>query len=228
MCGRYTVRSILPVVELFGVPPLPEFPPRFNVAPTQDVPVVRSLRTDGEQVARRMDLLHWGLVPSWADDPSIGNRMINARAETACDKPAFRTAMSRRRCLVPADGFYEWKKLEKGKRPYLFRMKGDRPFAFAGLWETWRRGDVRIDSFTILTTAANDVVAPVHDRMPVIIPPSEFARWLDPSIKSDAITDLLKPYPASEMETIPVTRHVNSPANDDPRCCECDLSEPAE
>jgi putative SOS response-associated peptidase YedK len=222
MCGRYTVRSVLPVVELFGVSPPPDLLPRYNVAPTQDVPVVRALppAEEGSAPVRRMDLLHWGLVPSWAQDPSIGNRMINARAETAGLKPAFRTALDRRRCLVAADGFYEWKKLERGKQPYLFRMKDDRPFGFAGVWEAWRRGDERLESFTILTTSANDLVAPVHDRMPVIIAPADHGRWLDPDARADAVEDLLRPYPAEAMEAIPVSTHVNKPSHDDPKCTE--------
>ena len=236
MCGRYTIRLLQPVVDMFGVPLPDDFPPRFNVAPTEDVPVVRA----GDEESRRqfrLDLMHWGLVPSWADDPSVGNRMINARAETAATKPAFRDAMKRRRCLIPADGFYEWKKLgdsdphsdpaAKGKRkaavrkqPYLFRMKGDKPFAFAGLWDTWRRDGEKLESFTILTTSPNDLVGQVHDRMPVIVAPEDYARWLDPKCNATDVQDLLRAYPAEAMEAIPVGRHVNSPANDDPRCVE--------
>ena len=261
MCGRYTIRSLQPVVDLFGLPFPPEFPPRYNVAPTEDVPVIRAARSEdgapeaGAAAGRRLDLLHWGLVPSWAEDPSIGNRMINARAETAAERPAFRKAMQQRRCLVPADGFYEWKKLEgaatpaaggeagpgagtsagagaarprgakaKGsrKQPYLFRMKGDRPFAFAGLWETWWRDGEKLESFTILTTSPNELVAPVHDRMPVIVSPADYDRWLDPRRAAADVQDLLRPYPAAEMEAVPVSPRVNNPSNDDPRCAEQD------
>jgi putative SOS response-associated peptidase YedK len=222
MCGRYTVRSIQPVSELFGIALPPEFQPRFNIAPTQDVPVVRSASAPAAPNAKRADLLRWGLIPSWAPDPSIGNRMINARAETAAAKPAFRDAMRRRRCLVPADGFYEWQKLEgaKRKQPHLIRMKGDRPFAFAGLWDTWFHGADRIESFTILTTSPNEVIRSIHDRMPVIIAPADFDRWLDPKVDADGVADLLRPCAPDEMEATPVGTQVNNPKLDDPSCAE--------
>jgi putative SOS response-associated peptidase YedK len=185
MCGRYTIRALQPIVDMFGLALPDDFPSRCNIAPTQDVPIIRAAQGDSSD-ARRLDLLRWGLVPSWAKDPSVGNRLINARAETAVTKPAFRDAMRRRRCLVPADGFYEWKKLDapagapasKGKKaarkqPYLFRMKGDKPFAFAGLWDTWQRDGEELESFTILTTSPNALVAAVHDRMPVIVAPED-------------------------------------------------------
>jgi putative SOS response-associated peptidase YedK len=148
--------------------------------------------------------------------------MINARAETAAERPAFREAMKRRRCLVPADGFYERQATpgSKRKQPHLIRMKDDRPFAFAGLWDSWRRGDDTLESFTILTTAPNELVAPIHDRMPVIVAPADFDRWLDPSIPADGVTDLLRPYPAAQMQASPVGTHVNNPSNDDPACAE--------
>src|SRR4051812_15786822 len=182
MCGRYTVRSIQPVAELFGISLPPQFQPRYNVAPTQDVLVVRSASKEQTTASRRGDLLRWGLVSSWADDPSVGNRMINARAETAATRPAFRDAMKRRRCLIPADGFYEWQGRadNKRKQPHLIRMKDDRPFGFAGLWDTWRRGDEPLETFTILTTSPNELVANIHNRMPVIVAPQDFDRWLDP------------------------------------------------
>jgi putative SOS response-associated peptidase YedK len=222
MCGRYTVRSIQPVAELFGISLPPEFQPRYNVAPTQDVLVVRSASDGSATAARRGDLLRWGLVPSWADDPSVGNRMINARAETAATRPAFRDAMKRRRCLVPADGFYEWQKQEGGRRkqPHLIRMADDRPFGFAGLWDAWRRGDDPLETFTILTTSPNELVAPIHDRMPVIVAPQDFDRWLDPKVDAAGVADLLKPYPAEAMRAGPVGLAVNNPKNDDPSCAE--------
>jgi putative SOS response-associated peptidase YedK len=222
MCGRYTVRSIQPVAELFGISLPPEFQPRYNVAPTQDVLVVRSASKEQTTAARRGDLLRWGLVPSWADDPSVGNRMINARAETAATRPAFRDAMKRRRCLVPADGFYEWQVREDSKRkqPHLIRMKDDRPFGFAGLWDTWRRGDEPLETFTILTTSPNELVANIHNRMPVIVAPEEFERWLDPNVDATGVADLLKPYPADQMRAGPVGLGVNNPKNDDPSCAE--------
>ena len=212
MCGRYTVRGILPVAELFGISLPPAFQqPRYNIAPTQDVLVVRTAR-DGAGAGRRGDLMRWGLVPSWAPDRSVGNRMINARAETAAAKPAFRDAMKRRRCLVPADGFYEWKAApgSRRKQPHLIKMKGDRPFGFAGLWDTWWRGDEKLESFTILTTTPNEIVAPVHDRMPVIVPPEHFDRWLDPAVGAAGVGDLLRPYPAGEMESVPAGNEVNT------------------
>src|SRR3954467_4753406 len=218
MCGRYTVRSIQPIAELFGIALPPEFQPRFNIAPTQDVPVVRAAEGGG----RRADLLHWGLVPGWAADPSVGNRMINARAETAAERPAFREAMRQRRCLAPADGFYEWKVSpgEKRKQPHLIRMKGDRPFALGGLWEHWDRDGHDLNSFTILTTSPNELVADIHDRMPVIVAPADFDRWLDPAVTADGVKDLLRPYPASEMRSGPVSTRVNNARVDDATCAE--------
>ena len=226
MCGRYTVRSIQPISELFGISLPPEFQPRYNIAPTQDVLVVRSAAPAAEgkapAAARRGDLLRWGLVPSWAPDPSVGNRMINARAETAAQRPAFRDAMRRRRCLVPADGFYEWQKLEgeKRKQPHLIQMKGQRPFAFGGLWDTWFAGGDRLESFTILTTSPNELVSPIHDRMPVIVAPEDYDRWLDTRVDAAGVADLLRPYPAEQMEAQPVGTQVNNPRNDDPSCAE--------
>jgi putative SOS response-associated peptidase YedK len=222
MCGRYTVRSIQPVAELFGIALPPEFQPRYNVAPTQDVLVVRAASNEQATAARRGDLMRWGLVPSWAEDASIGNRMINARAETAATRPAFRDAMKRRRCLIPADGFYEWQVREDSKRkqPHLIRMKDGRPFGFAGLWDTWRRGGEPLETFTILTTSPNELVANIHNRMPVIVAPGDFDRWLDPKIDAAGVSDLLRPYPAEEMDAGPVGLGVNNPKNDDPSCAE--------
>jgi putative SOS response-associated peptidase YedK len=225
MCGRYTIRSLPPIEQLFHVqfPPEMHFAPRFNVAPTQEVPVVWVSRKD-ERTERRGGLMRWGLIPSWAKDASIGNRMINARAESVTQKPAFRNAFARRRCLVPADGFYEWKKLDaKTKQPYFIHLADDRPFAFGGMWEYWRDeeagpDDQGIRSFTILTTEANEMVAGLHDRMPVIIAPEDFERWLDPSVPPEKVKDLLRPYPAEEMDLYPISRKVNSPKNDDPDC----------
>jgi putative SOS response-associated peptidase YedK len=206
-------------MDMFGLSLPDDFPPRYNVAPTEDVPVVRAAPT-----GRRLDLLHWGLVPRWAQDPSIGNRMINARAETAAEKPAFRDALRRRRCLIPADGFYEWKKVEgaKRKQPYLFRMKGDRPFAFAGVWESWRREGEALESFTILTTGPNELLAGVHDRMPVIVAPADYDRWLDPARNATDVQDLLRAYPAGEMEAVRVSTRVNNAGFDDPSCAEAE------
>ena len=171
---------------------------------------------------RQLVFLHWGLVPSWADDPAIGNRMINARAETAADKPSFRTALRRRRCLVLADGFYEWQTVGKRRQPMFIHMRDDRPFAFAGLWESWEGADhSSLDSCTILTTAANELVRPIHDRMPVIVGPEDYGRWLDPAVQTtEPILPLLRSYASESMEAYAVGTRVNSPARDDERCVE--------
>ena len=214
MCGRYTLT--VPVDRLAAELGLDEvradLSPNFNVAPTQSVAAVVA-----EGGKRRLELLRWGLVPSWADDPEIGSRMINARSETAPDKPSFRSAIRRRRCLIPADGFYEWKREEGVKQPFYIRMKGGRPFAFAGLWESWH-DEVR--SCAILTTSANALVGDVHERMPVILPREDYEVWLDPEAEREELVSLLRPYPGEDLETFPVSRFVNSPRNNDERCVE--------
>ena len=188
--------------------------PSYNVAPTQEVAAI--LEEDGK---RRLELLRWGLVPSWADDPEIGARMINARSETAPQKPSFRRAFRSKRCLIPADGFYEWKREPGGKQPYYFRMEDGRPFAFAGLWERWEKGGALL-SCAILTTRANSVLEGIHDRMPVILPPGSYDAWLDPDADKEQLIDLMSPYPGDDLETYPVSRYVNSPRNNDERCIE--------
>ena len=170
MCGRYTLKTpVEKLAEEFGFDDSSvELPPNYNVAPTQGVAAV--LEEDGR---RRLEVLRWGLIPPWADDPQIGSRMINARAETAPEKPSFRRAFRERRCLIPADGFYEWKRMNGGKQPYYIHMKEGRPFAFAGLWESWKEaGGPEIRSCTILTTKPNALAGEIHDRMPVILPPA--------------------------------------------------------
>jgi putative SOS response-associated peptidase YedK len=190
--------------------------PRFNVAPTQNVAVVR---LDSKQQGRELPHLRWGLIPSWADDPSIGSRMINARAETVAEKPAFRHAFKAKRCLVVADGFYEWQRMDGRKQPYFIHLKDDRPFAFAGLWERWTKGDELIESCTIITTGANELMQPIHDRMPVVIPKSAYDIWLDPTIKDpERLQPLLAPYPSDEMVAYTVSTLVNSPKNDVEAC----------
>ena len=162
-----------------------------------------------------------GPHPPWADDPQIGWRMINARAETASEKPSFRRAFRERRCLIPADGFYEWKRTNGSKLPYYIHMKEGRPFTFAGLWESWNDdGEPTIRSCTILTTGPNALIEGIRDRMPVILPADTYDVWLDPASERDELTALLAPYPEDEMESYPVSRFVNSPANNDPRCVE--------
>jgi len=218
MCGRYTLRTpVETLAEEFGISdPLPEIPTRYNIAPTQEVAAV--LEEDEE---RKLEMLRWGLIPSWADDPAVGNRMINARSETAAEKPSFRTAFRKRRCLILADGFYEWQKTNGGKQPYYIRMKNGSPFAFAGLWESWDKYGGEIRSCTILTTDANEMVREVHHRMPVILPPETYDLWLDPDMwETEPLLDLLRPYPDDGMEAYPVSRFVNSPSNDDERCVE--------
>ena len=218
MCGRYTLKT--PVEELaeeFGFEASSvELPPNYNVAPTQQVAAVLE---EGDE--RRLEVLRWGLIPSWADDPGIGSRMINARAETAPEKPSFRRAFRERRCLIPADGFYEWQRTNGAKQPYYIRMKEGHPFAFAGLWESWKDDDgPEVRSCTILTTKPNALTAEIHDRMPVILPPGSYDAWLDPEAERDELYGLLAPYPEDEMEAYPVSRFVNSPSNNDPRCIE--------
>ncbi|MGA2068584.1 MAG: SOS response-associated peptidase [Thermoguttaceae bacterium] len=233
MCGRFTLRApASAVAEAFSLVDVPAWQPRFNIAPSQPVPVVRlspaAAETPGTGAARQRQLvfLRWGLIPSWADDPAIGNRLINARAETAAEKPAFRAAFRQRRCLLVADGFYEWRRSDRPKatrrQPYLFQMRDGRPMGFAGLWESWEGPDrSRIESCTILTTAASDLVAPVHDRMPVILAPADYARWLDPAAsRPEPLLGLLGPYPSREMTAYPVSAAVNSPACDGPQCVE--------
>lgn len=218
MCGRYTLRTpVETLAEEFGISdPLPEIPTRYNIAPTQEVAAV--LEEDEE---RKLEMLRWGLIPSWADDPAVGNRMINARSETAAEKPSFRTAFRKRRCLILADGFYEWQKTNGGKQPYYIRMEDGSPFAFAGLWESWDKHGGEIRSCTILTTDANEMVGEVHHRMPVILPPETYDLWLDTDMRdTEPLLDLLRPYPDDVMDAYPVSRFVNSPSNDDKRCVE--------
>ena len=218
MCGRYTLRTpVEKLAEEFGFDASTvEVSPNYNVAPTQEVAAV--LSEGGE---RRLELLRWGLIPSWADDPGIGSRMINARAETAPEKPSFRRAFRERRCLIPADGFYEWKRMNGAKQPFYIRMKEGRPFAFAGLWEGWKdNGGPEIRSCAILTTRPNALAGEIHDRMPVILPAGSYDAWLDPEAEKEELVDLLAPYPEAEMEAYPVSRFVNSPSNNDPRCIE--------
>ncbi len=220
MCGRFALFSPQEILAaMFGVEG-DRFPAAsYNIAPSRDVAAVR-MAPEG-RARRELALLRWGLVPSWAKDPAMGNRMINARVETAPGKPAFRSAFRRRRCLVPADGFYEWRKAGGRKQPYYVRMADGRPFAFAGLWEHWEGPGGDVSSCTLLTTDANDLLAPIHDRMPVIVAPGDYGRWLDPEAHdAAALLPLLRPYPPAGMVVFPVRTLVNSPATDDPRCIE--------
>jgi putative SOS response-associated peptidase YedK len=217
-CGRFTLKTpAKDIAEAFGLAgELPLFTPRFNIAPTQQVAAIQL--HDGK---RELSFLHWGLIPSWADDPSIGNRMINARADGVADKPSFRSAFKKGRCLVVADGFYEWKKSGTKKQPYFIRLKDERPFTFAGLSEHWHRDDQTIDFCTIITTDPNDLMADIHDRMPVILPSEDYDLWLDPEFQDKAkLLSMLKPYPADEMTAYPVSTLVNSPKNEKKECVE--------
>lgn len=219
MCGRFGFdipRGVLR--EHFGLGALYDAPPRYNVAPGQDAPVVLLHPEDGSRVLRS---LRWGLVPSWAGDAKGGARLINARSESAADKPAFRAAFRRRRCLVPAAGFYEWKRLDRGRQPWWLRLAGGGPLAFAGLWEHWLDpaappAAATLYTFAILTCAANELTAQVHDRMPVILAPRDYAAWLDPAASRPDLEALLAPWPAADMEAWPVSPRVNNPKNDDP------------
>lgn len=215
MCGRfafYSAREAMAAV--FGVDDPPPIEPRYNIAPTQHVPVIRA----GDDGTRQVAMLRWGLVPFWAKDTKIGNRLINARAETAAGKPAFRAAWSRRRCLVPADGFYEWRAGPDGKTPWFISAASGEPFAMAGLWEHWEpkagaEEEGPLETFTILTTAPTDLMARLHNRMPVVLGAERSAAWLageDPAGDGDSLAD-----PAVPLRAWPVSRRVNSPRNED-------------
>ena len=226
MCGRFTLRTPMDVlIDRFQLEDGVEQPPRYNIAPTQQVVAVR--RLEGEH-PRQLVLLRWGLIPFWAKDASIGNRMINARAETVAKKPAFRAAFQRRRCLVLTVGYHERTNRPIKKQPFYIRMRDERPFAFAGLWERWRDGgggdgdeQELVETCTVLTTDANELTRDVHDRMPVILPPGRFDDWLvEGPIGPDAAEAMLVPHPSDGMEAVPVSTRVNSPKHDDPSCLE--------
>ena len=216
MCGRFYLDVVGDeLARVFELPVVPDLMPRFNIAPSQSVGAVRF----GNQ-GREWVNLHWGLIPFWAKDKKFGYRTINGRAETVDSKPAFRAAFKSRRCIIPASGFYEWKVLPDGKQPYCIHPAQGGVFAFAGLYEHWEgEGDEVIDSCTIIVTEANAVVSEIHDRMPVILPPTAFSTWLDPELRDTArLRSLLLPYPAEAIATYPVSRRVNNPRNDDPSC----------
>ncbi|WP_373535901.1 SOS response-associated peptidase [Microcoleus sp.] len=217
MCGRFTLNTSAQIIgEFFKLSEVPDIKPRYNIAPTQSIATVT---VEPEQMQRQLQFMRWGLIPSWAKDMKIGSKMINARSETVAEKPAFRSAIKHRRCLIVADGFYEWLPQGKHKQPYYFQMSEGEPFAFAGLWENWESPEgEKIVSCTIITTAANETVQPVHDRMPVILPDSAWEEWLDPAVNSaQEVLPLLKPY-AAAMKAKPVSAIVNSPSKDSPEC----------
>lgn len=238
MCGRFTLYADPEtLVRQFNLEALPELAPRYNIAPTQPVAIVRdrvvrghplrdaSAENDAEREVRR-EWTHviWGLIPSWAKDPSIGARMINARSETAAEKPSFRAAMRRRRCLVPADGFYEWKRVGKGKQPHYITSADGHPFAFAGLWETWAGPDGgELETCTVLTTEPNGLLADIHNRMPVILAPEDYDEWMVGGAELvprevDVLRHLFRAYPAEKMRVYPVSQYVNNARNEGETC----------
>ncbi len=196
-----------------------DLPQRFNIAPTQDVAAVRH---SNEADQRELVMLRWGLIPSWAKDTKIGNQTINARAETVAEKPSFRSAFTKRRCLILTDGFYEWQKLAGGKKqPYFIHRRDDEPFAFAGLWESWKGEGEVVQSCTIITTTPNELMKPLHDRMPVILTADDFPTWLDTEFKDKAaLKELLRPCDPNLLEAFPVSVLVNNPRNESPKCLE--------
>ena len=215
MCGRFTLRSsAAEFANLFRIDVPFEVAHRYNIAPTQPHPIIRA---DGEH---RVSTARWGLIPSWAKDRKIGYKLINARAETVAEKPSFRSAFERRRCLIPASGFYEWQVTHSGKQPQLISLTGGGLLAFAGLWERWEKGEQPLETFTIITTTANDLLSPIHNRMPVILPPEVFDVWLDPEVSPEAAQKLLQPFPAEEMQHHAVSTIVNNIRHETPECVE--------
>jgi putative SOS response-associated peptidase YedK len=227
MCGRFARRSTQQVLaDWFGVEleDMPWFAPTFNAAPQSTQPVVRLNRDSG---SREFALMRWGLVPFWAKDPKFGYSTINARAEEVASKPAYREALKKRRCLVPSDAFYEWQRLDaKSKQPYAIALKGGQPYAFAGLWESWKPPEgPPLETFTIVTTDPNELMQPIHNRMPVILEPRDYERWLDSSSREPGDptrppVDLLRPYPAGKMQAWPVSQRVGNVRNNDPELLE--------
>ena len=220
MCGRYTQTSTPDAIaQHFHLDEPPLFNPRYNIAPSQDV---AAIRLNAETAKREGVLLRWGLIPSWAKDPKIGNQCINAKAETVAEKPSFRSAFKKRRCLVIADGFYEWQVQGARKRPMWIGLRDRRPFAFAGLWEYWKPADGEpLETCTIITTEPNDLMATIHNRMPVILAPSSYEQWLNPAFQQvEALNALLRPFPAEHMTAFPVSTLVNNPRHDAPQCLE--------
>ena len=218
MCGRYRLsRRKQRIAEYFDTVDDIDWQPRYNIAPTQNVGIIRQ---DSSQAVRKFSLVRWGLIPYWAKDPNIGHKMINARSETVLDKPAFREAFQNRRCLLPADGFYEWKRTGRSKQPIHLGMQDESLFAFAGIWDRWKDASGNlVETCSILTTTPNSLLAGVHNRMPVILEPGNYESWLDPGLKdSGTLTAMLKPFDPALMKCYPVSMLVNSPANDNAEC----------
>jgi putative SOS response-associated peptidase YedK len=219
MCGRYRLSRRKQIIEehFDSISGEEDWAPQYNIAPTQPVPVIRQ---HPKEPVRQISLLRWGLIPAWSKDSSAAAQMINARSETASTKPAFRDALKSRRCLIPADGSYEWMRAGKAKQPYCFEVNEGELFAFAGIWDRWKdpSGDW-VKSCSILTTTPNAVTSAIHDRMPVILGPDAYDVWLDPGMQNvTAISELLKPYDARSMRCYPVSTRVNSVSNDDLEC----------
>ncbi len=220
MCGRFTLKTTPEVLKAqFQLKKAFIVNPRYNIAPSQQV---AGVRMNGEESDREGVLFRWGLIPSWAKDPAIGMKLINARAETVAEKPSFRRPFRHRRCLVLADGYYEWQKVGPTKQPYLIRFADERPFAFGGLWDRWTDSEGNeIETCTLMTTEPNELMKPIHHRMPVIVQPQDYEVWLDPQVqKAEQVQHVLRPYSAEEMMAHPVSLRVNNPRNDDPACLE--------
>ncbi len=218
MCGRFTLTTPAQTLAVqFDLADIIDLEPRYNIAPTQPVATVR-IRSESKE--RELVLMHWGLIPFWAKDTSIGARMINARSETAAERPSFRTAFRRRRCLVLADGFYEWQKLDGVKQPVYVSLQPPEAFAFAGLWDRWEGPEHGvIESCTLLTCEPNELLRPIHNRMPVILNPKDYDLWLDYDVQeTERLQTLLGPYASGGMRTYAVSRYVNSPSNEGPEC----------
>lgn len=222
MCGRYLLKTALEeLARLFGFVERPNLAPHYNIAPTQEVPVIRQRRQPAGE--RSLAALRWGLVAPWADNPKAGPPLINARAESLLEKPTFRGAFQKRRCLVPADGYYQWREGDVTKQPYLVARKDRAPFALAGIWERWGpRQDpaAALDSFTIITTDANDFLSSFHHRMPVVLPAESYAAWLDPDADGESVAELLAPAPNDLLEAVPLGKALNSNRADGPELLE--------
>lgn len=212
MCGRFALKAPpSKLISRFALDECAEFSPRYSIPPGTDIPVIRQ-SPEGKRV---LHLLRWGLIPHWSKDPSIGAKLNNARGETVAEKPSFREAFKRRRCLIPADGFYEWKTEGKFKQPYYFSLKSEEPMALAGLWEMWKTPDGNtLRTVCIVTTSANELMAPVHDRMPVLISPENFGPWLNPAIEGSAVQDWLMPASPECMDSWPVSKEVSWASNE--------------
>jgi putative SOS response-associated peptidase YedK len=214
MCGRYTLTVLEGFPEYFEIDEKPSVPPLYNISPTQNVPVVR-VTGEGN---RELDLMHWGLIPNWADSRLTTSPLINARSETVERKPSFRDSFRLRRCLIPSTGFYEWKREDRIKQPYYFKLRSSPIFAFAGIWDWWDGEAERVLSCTILTTVPNDLVGSVHNRMPVILKKADHGKWMGADSSPQELNRLLAPFPSEEMTSHLVDRLVNSPRNNGPEC----------